>query len=146
MAYIPAPPFASRPCLIGDFAFINLLGSPASVSDHGVSVHRPGRDTAVWFPGTFAKDFSLESHVDTFTPLHASQLFVLYRAAVGTAVGLSYRGIEWTDATHVCIIRDVALLEPNGIQELIYGIGGLCPPSRGFLRCRWDLSFVTKDS
>jgi hypothetical protein len=143
--YIPAPPLASA-CWIGNFAFLDLIGPPAAVSNHGVPVHRPGRDTAVWFPGTFARDFPLVSHVDAFTLQYASELFQLYRNAVGSAVDLAYHGIVWTNPDLRCIIRDVDLVKPNGLQRLAFGVGGLCPPSLAFLRCKWELSLVTKDS
>lgn len=128
---------------IGSRAFLTLDGVPRGIGDSGVVLSRPGVDgSAVWLTGERGKPFTLRSSIDAFDLAYAMQLYAAYRQMVGELVDLIWNGLEMTNSTTQIIVVDVTPVDGR-VFAMTGGVGGLSPPSKGWIECDWKLVAVT---
>ena len=126
---------------IGDFQFLALHGDPEPLKEQTTLLSRPGVDgVAVWKTGVRGVRFTLRSVVDAESFAAARQLFADYRDSIGQdPVDLVWSDLSLAGEGFQVIVLDV---RPAGIRAILGGVGGLNPPSTGWVEADWDLVAV----
>lgn len=119
---------------LGIFAFLDLAGEPAGVTERTELQTRPGvNDFAVWLQGSSGEPFTLESVVDVSTHAAALELMALYRAAVGSMLRLTWASVDFGTVA-------VLAVEQVSARAIVSGVGGLTVNPGAVLRARWTLA------
>lgn len=128
---------------IGPYQFLALHGVPVGISEDVVAMSRGGVDGNVFLKtGHRGREFVVRSMVDLMTGAWGIARYKDYRELVGTLQDLVWAGYVWTTATVRCMVVDVTVAQPAGLRALLFGVGGINPPSYALLECEWKLCFV----
>jgi hypothetical protein len=126
---------------IESFWVLSFQGTPVGPQEFLEVLARPGVDgLAFWKTGIRGKPFTLRSKVDLVDLEQAVIVFSLYQQLVGAdPVGLTWGGIQFGGYGYAFKVLDVRCLRAAAIAGCV---GGLSPPSRGWLEAEWDLVAV----
>jgi len=129
---------------IGPYQFVTLTRPPTGITPGTQLMTRPGvDDVAVWLTGSRGRPFVLRSGCDTVTYALATEAYSLYRTLVGVnPMHLIQGDVTWTNGNIRIVVLDVMPAGEDGIRALMGGVGGLNPPSYGWIECDWTLCFV----
>jgi len=131
---------------IGQFSFLTLEGDPLAIGEEVITKQRAGvNGTAIWLTGQRGRPFKLRSTVDAFTLGYARHLYGLYRLLIGQFVDVIWNGSPITNETVRVAVLDVRPVHQRTFA-MIGGVGGLCPPSRGWVECDWHLVVIEKQA
>jgi hypothetical protein len=126
---------------IGDYEFVRLEGNPEPPRENVAVVARPGvAGVGVWLTGRRGRPFTLRSFVDTAAAADVPSLFFQYQDLIGSdPVPLVLSGVEYSGEGWFVAVLDVRQARATA---LLGAVGGLNPPSRGWLVAEWDLIAV----
>jgi hypothetical protein len=127
---------------IGQFDFLTLYGAPHGLSEQLLVDRRAAvAGVAIWKQGLSGTPFQLQSYVDAPDFAEARAYHDQYLGLKGAdPVDLVYGGIALTSASLLVAVLDVRLIR---VQSLAIMVGGLNPPSRGAIRCNWQLIAIS---
>lgn len=133
---------ASSLNMIGSFFFVALRGYPDVPKPQLEVETRPAVNGAqVTFLGYHPQRFTLRSQVDAPTFFAARQLFIAYQSLIGAAPVLCiWSGYDLSAEGLLHLVLDVRCVQCKTIP---LAIGGINPPSQGYLECDWDLLPLT---
>jgi len=128
---------------IGDFQFLALHGAPVGLSEQLLVLSRPSVDgVAIWKLGRRGRPFSLRSVVDATSFEAARAMHDRYLGLKGAdPVDLVWSDIELTTEKIMVAVLDVRPV-PGRTRSMLTLVGGLNPPSLGWVECDWDLIAV----
>lgn len=128
---------------IGEFAFISLRGPVEATKQEVTADTRPGVDGATLMrQGRHPRPFTLRSIVDAPSFFLARTLFVEYTQYIGAGVF----PLEWSayDISTEPGTPYVAVIDVRQVRccSCRMAIGGINPPSLGYLEADWDLLLI----
>lgn len=126
---------------IDNFEVLGFQGQPEGPREWLEILARPGVDgLAFWKTGVRARPFILRSKVDLTNLLEAVQCFALYQQLIGAdPVPLVWGGIDFTQYGYKFKVLDIRQIRASAI---IGCVGGISPPSYGWLEAEWELVAV----
>ena len=128
---------------IGPNYFLSLDGGVETIKPENELLRRPGvPGVGLLLTGIRGRDFTDRSRVDAATVQAAEDMYVDYTNLIGTLQPVAQYGKEFTDYGYGFLVRDVRKLE---LRALSLFVGGLNPPSFGWLVCEWTLVCVALD-
>lgn len=126
---------------LDQFDFLALHGNPDPLKEEVLVLSRPGVDgVAVWKIGKRGQKFTLRSVCDARDIAHARDLFCQYKALIGAdPVSLTWADLPLANESAKVVVLDVRAAT---LKTILGGVGGLNPPSTGWVECDWDLVAV----
>lgn len=126
---------------IGQYEFLALHGNPEGPREMLEVLSRAGVDgLAFWRTGVRGRPFTLRSSVDLVSLAEAHYCFSLYQQLVGeNIVPLVWGGIAFTGYGWQVKVLDVRLVSARAVIGVV---GGMSPPSYGWLVADWELVAV----
>ena len=125
---------------IGPYFFTVMTGPPDTLKETVQVVRRPGVDGAgIWKMGLMCKSFMVRTGLDTTTFAWARSYFKLYCGLIGAGPQLfQWSGYHLASEGFNVVVEDVVPV-PGRTIGLLGGVGGLSPPSLGWVEVEWKL-------
>ena len=127
---------------IGPFRFLDLIGGIVLPQSMASLLERPGVDgLGLKFEGVRGRPFQLHSKVDAFDLADAHQAGRNYQQLVnnGFIYSIAQQGVDYTNFGVEFAVLEVANLRVSG---RLLTMGGLFPPSLGWIEADWTLVAV----
>lgn len=125
---------------IGQFLFTVMEGPPDTLKNTVQVIRRPGvAGAAIWNMGQMSKSFTVRTGLDTTTFDWARSYFALYCQLIGAGPqAFAWSGYNLATEGFVVAVEDVKPV-PGRTIGMLGGVGGLSPPSLGWVEADWTL-------
>ncbi len=127
---------------IGNFQFIDIGHFPIGQKQQVAMESRPGVDGLYfWLTGKRGQPFSVTTVADVENVFAAGVLMTQYEEVIGQVVP-----IVWSDRylPKQYVVVDVVPV-PDGIRQIVLGVGGLLGTSQGICTAQWTLAAAPLD-
>lgn len=127
---------------IGTFNFVNMSVFPLGHKQQVEMESRPGVDGLYfWLTGERGQQFTVETFVDVANVFAAGTIFTQYEKLIGKVVP-----VVWSDnyMPKQYVVIDVVPI-PEGIRQIILGVGGVSGISYGICTAAWTLAAAPLD-
>jgi len=123
---------------IHNFHFVTLNDIPGTLREEVLVLARAGVDgQAIWKTGLRGNVFTLRSAVDAPSFADARLYLTQYQELIGAdPVDLVWGGLVMTGEQIKVAVKSV---RPTRLISLANSVGGINPPSYGWIECEWEL-------
>lgn len=125
---------------IGQYFFTAMQGPPDALKNSVRILRRPGvAGAAVWNMGQMSAPFQIRTGLDTTTFNWARTYFALYAQLIGAGPqSFVWSNYDLSSEGFAVVVENVIAV-PGRTIGILGGVGGLSPPSTGWVEVDWTL-------